>query len=137
MSALPAEVQHCEPVSSDPIATLFEPDVVLPSQFFKADRGGLLGGERKLMAALLADGVEAYIHASARLSHVVTTSDVRRSEALEWVHTKDTSYIFSFDNVCECLGINADYLRLGLMRYTRALREHQGTAWRKIRRPRK
>ena len=135
MSALTAE--------ADAVSGLFEPDVILPSQFFEGDKRGLRGGERKLMAALLADGIEEYIQVCARLSNLVTPADVRRSDALEWVHTKDPEYIFSFDNVCDCLGIDADFLRYGLARYIRALREKyqsgEGTVveWKKIRRPRK
>lgn len=45
------------------IGDIFEPDVMLPSQLLSPDEDGLIGGERKLMAAILSDGIEAYIHA--------------------------------------------------------------------------
>ena len=135
-------------------SALFEPDVMLPSQFLVKDEKGIQGGERRLMAALLSDGVEAYI------SHSLSCAwDAQRSQsdALDWVETRDFSYVFSFDNVCECLGINPEYLRLGLLRYVRAFRRSSSTpvawsdasssaqtctnvgitAWKKIRRPRK
>lgn len=127
--------------SSDSYGSLFEPDVMLPSQFFGDGDSGLEGGERKLMAALLSDGVEAYINQSML---VADNARVKNTDALEWIETEDYSYVFSFDNVCQCLGINPEYLRLGLDRYVRAINERREngeitrkSAWKKIRRPRK
>lgn len=122
--------------SSDDVASIFEPDVVLPSQFYSSDGIGLLGGERRLMAAILSDGIEAYL-----LSCGTAPSESRRDDARDWVETKDPGYVFSFDSVCACLGIDPDYLRMGLTRYIRlekAKRESGGDShWKKIRRPRK
>ncbi|MCB0345575.1 MAG: hypothetical protein KDD66_10680 [Bdellovibrionales bacterium] len=125
--------------TADAVSSLFEPDVVLPSQFNERTTRGISGGERKLMAALLSDGIEAYV---AQQTAVESHSKLQ-NEVSEWVETKDLSYVFSFDVVCECLGINPDYLRLGLMRYVESVRlakrEGKGPrrAWKKIRRPRK
>lgn len=122
--------------ASESIASLFEPDVILPSQF-EANGSGINGGERKLMAALLSDGIEAYI------AHTTSTTEHHRSEVCDWVETRDHAYVFSFDVVCECLGIDPEYLRLGLARYVEAVHEQRRlgkapkTAWKKIRRPRK
>lgn len=125
--------------SADAVANLFEPDVVLPSQFNERSSRGISGGERKLMAALLSDGIEAYV-----AQQTANESPARlQTEVSEWVETKDLSYVFSFDVVCECLGINPDYLRLGLMRYVESVRlaQREGRkprrVWKKIRRPRK
>ncbi len=132
--------------ANDPYGSMFEPDVLLPSQFQVADEDGVSGGERKLMAALLSDGIEAYIAQSvsslAEASSEQDTSSVR-NDVSEWIETKDEDYVFSFDNVCECLGIDADYLRLGLTRYVSTVKEQRKLgsgpkrAWKKIRRPRK
>jgi hypothetical protein len=118
---------------------------MLPSQFLVPDEQGLTGGERKLMAALLSDGIEAYIHhsISEAIGKRLSRKGKPKSDASEWVEAKDDSYVFSFDNVCECLGINPEYLRLGLFRYIETVRKSQqeGAAhtatWKKIRRPRK
>lgn len=131
-------------------AGIFEPDVILPSQFLDRDGVGIDGGERRLMAALLSDGIEAYIaQALVYQSALAMGAYAERGDACEWVETKDYSYVFSFDVVCDCLGINADYLRLGLARYVESVRERQEQAraagngasqpraWKKIRRPRK
>jgi hypothetical protein len=91
------------------------------------------------MAAILSDGIEAFIAEA-----VLPTRNARSKnpDPADWVNTKDESYIFSFDSVCNCLGINADYLRLGLARYIKTIRDREKQsagiqAWKKIRRPRK
>lgn len=126
--------------SVDSLSALFEPDVVLPSQFLVPDENGLEGGERKLMAAILSDGIEAYI---AQCTSGSLSSRRNRVDASEWVETKDYSYVFSFDNVCECLGIDPEYLRMGLLRYVQSVQERKdaqnglNSNWKKIRRPRR
>jgi hypothetical protein len=122
------------------VSNIFEPDVVVPGQFYSADLGGLQGGERKLMAALLSDGVQSFISQTSCGS--AEEDEETASDAWKWVTTVDKDYIFSFDCVCDCLGIDPDYLRAGLNRYVEKAREQnkegQGMkAWRKIRRPRK
>ena len=134
-------------VETDFGSGVFEPDVVVPSQFIRKKGTELSGGERKLMAALLSDGVEAYISYASNLQNrrlvgLDNLSDPAR-EALEWVETKDHSYVFSFDNVCEGLGIDPDYLRRGLKSYLKSLHfakqsgQAPTRAWKRIRRPRK
>lgn len=124
----------------DTLPSLFEPDVVLSSQFLSSEDNGLSGGERKLMAALLSDGIEAYISQKTSVARERRRSAV---DASEWVDTRDYSYVFSFDNVCECLGINPEYLRAGLDRYVDSIAASRAngaapkTVWKKIRRPRK
>ena len=126
--------------NNDSYGGLFEPDVVLPSQYFSGDDEGLRGGERKLMAALLSDGIEAYVAQCTATSSSLTSGKI---DAREWVETCDENYVFSFDNVCECLGIDPEYLRLGLARYVSSVeRQRAGgdsakRVWKKIRRPRK
>lgn len=128
--------------SIDSGSGIFEPDVMLPSQFLIPDEQGLLGGERRLMAALLSDGIEAYINQSLNEAKGIVKRSRLRCDACEWVDAIDDTYVFSFDNVCECLGINPEYLRIGLHRYVDTVRRaHAGgstdSAWKKIRRPRK
>ncbi len=70
------------------------------------------GPERALLAALLFDGVQAYI------GYLTTESRrpvQRYLEAYSWVNRRGYEYIFSFDSVCEALGIDSEYLRLGLI----------------------
>lgn len=125
--------------SGDSLGSFLEPDIMLPSQLLCPEEEGLDAGERKLMAAILSDGIEAYIHQS--LNSETQKSRVRQ-EIIDWVENEDTEYIFSFDNVSESLGINPQYLRLGLYRYVATAKKNKETntatdSWKKIRRPRK
>ena len=98
---------------------LFEPDILLPNQYFAAfRRGRAVEGERRLMLAVLEDAVDSYRkYALAR--------DPREQavflEAREWFHSNDRTWLFAFENICDVLEMNADYLRTGLDRWRRAL----------------
>lgn len=115
--------------------SLFEPDIILPSHFLPKKSGTSRDGERRLMSAILSDGIEAFILQSSSNS-VSSRRSKKNFNAAEWINTKDESYVFSFDNVCKSLGINPSYLRYGLRRYLKSIKE-QKSVWKKIRRPRK
>jgi len=123
---------HSVEHSADSFYSMFAPDVVLPSQFYGVSEDGVGGAERKLMAAVLADGIECYINSYRDSSE----DPAARRESREWVENSDVSYVFGFDVVCESLGVNADYLRLGLRRYLAEMQRSR-SCWHKIRRPRK
>ena len=96
----------------DRLATLFEPDVLLPAQYFAAfRRAGGLERERLLMLAVLEDAIDCY----QKFAHA---RDPRGSqmfeEAREWVWSTDRSWLFSFENICDTLEISAEYVRRGL-----------------------
>jgi hypothetical protein len=93
-------------------AGLFQPDTLLPSQFFdRVRRRSEHEGERRLMIAVLEDAVDVYRKQAGTL-------DPRGSqlfrEAEEWIEDPDRSWLFSFQNICDVLDIDADYLRRGL-----------------------
>jgi hypothetical protein len=78
------------------------------------------GPERALLSALLFDGVQSCI------SYLLADTPDERSrfrEAYNWVMESDTDYAFSFICVCEALGINSEYLKLGLINATNSLLE--------------
>lgn len=85
---------------------------VIPDDIVSNEKGIAHGPVRALMAALLFDGVQAY------LSYVIVDGgkkfNSRYREAYNWVHAQGGEYIFSFDSVCEGLGIEPNFLRLGL-----------------------
>ena len=98
--------------SHDRLAGLFEPDVLLPAQFFAAfRREGGLERERLLMLAVLEDAVDCY----QKYAH---TRDPRSrqmfDESREWVISTDRTWLFSFENICDTLEISAEYVRRGL-----------------------
>lgn len=92
---------------------VFQPDLLLPLQFFTALRGRSQGdGQRRLMIAVLEDAIECfqkYAYAKDNRSRQLG------SEAEEWFLTDDPNWLFSFVNVCETLGINPEFLRQGLL----------------------
>ena len=74
--------------------------------------GGYANGpERALMSALLFDGIQSYIHYALPRN---PSERAHFSEAFNWVMDKGTEYPLSFNNVCEALGIEPEYLRYGL-----------------------
>jgi hypothetical protein len=91
---------------------LFEPDTLLPIQYFEAmRRKHLLEGEKRLILSVLEDGIECfmkYINAPTNKGQKLFR------DAEEWINLEDRHWIFSFDNVCEMLDINPDYMRRGL-----------------------
>ena len=96
----------------DRLATLFEPDVLLPAQYFAAfRRAGGLERERLLMLAVLEDAVDCY----QKFAHARDPRGVQMfEEAREWVSSADRSWLFSFENICDTLEISAEYVRRGL-----------------------
>lgn len=102
-------------------------EFALVDDLLESHRGYARGPERALLAALLFDGVQAY------MNYVFAESSEHRkrySEAYRWVHHSDKSYVFSFENVCEALGIDCEYLRLGLTNAANS----QSYEWKRARR---
>jgi hypothetical protein len=94
---------------------LFEPDTLLPAQFFAAfTREGGMARERRLMLAVLQDAVECYQkYALARDPRGKQLFD----DAAEWIDTDEREWSFSYVNICEVLGLNPEYIRRGLSRW--------------------
>jgi hypothetical protein len=93
-------------------AGLFQPDTLLPSQFFdRVRRRSEHDGERRLMIAVLEDAVDVYRKQAG-------AKDARGQqlfqEAEEWIEDRDRAWLFSFQNICDVLDLDAEYLRRGL-----------------------
>jgi len=92
--------------------SVFEPEVMLPLQYYEAfRRKHLLEGEKALMFAVLEDAVEGY---QRYLKSSTKSGQNRFREAEEWIDRQDKLWLFSFDNVCEALDIDPEYMRRGL-----------------------
>ncbi len=91
---------------------LFEPDALLPAQFYAAFRGGSgVRGEKRLMLAVLEDALDCFQkYAAARDGH----GQALFEEANTWICSSDRGWFFSYENICETLEINPEYLRRGL-----------------------
>jgi len=97
------------------IASLFEPDTLLPAQYFgNLRRKTLLEPEKRLMLAILEDAINCYqdnlLAKRGREGRLFT-------EAEEWILESSSDWIFSFKNICETLGFNPEYVRQGLLRW--------------------
>ena len=92
-----------------------EPDLMLPEQFFGAlRRSSSQNGERRLMAAVLQEGIETFQRYAA-------AGDPEGRElfhdARAWILARHDSALFSFTSVCAILDIDAECLRGGLLRW--------------------
>jgi hypothetical protein len=100
---------------ADAGATLFQPDSLLPAQFFTAlKQRSQACGERRLMAAILEDAIDCfqkYLWAKDNRSRTL------RQEAENWFLADDESWPFSFANVCQALDLEPDFLRRGLIQW--------------------
>jgi hypothetical protein len=104
-------------MSYSELAYVVEPagvdDSVQVDEVSDHERGCVRGPIRSLMSALLFDGVIACLNYAG-----VSGKSGRQKfrEAFNWIATKGDDYIFSFDNVCQCLGLDPEAFRKGLMR---------------------
>jgi hypothetical protein len=94
---------------------LFEPDTLLPIQYFEAMRKKhLLEGEKRLILSVLEDAVECFMKC---IDSPTSKGQRLFRDAEEWISLEDKHWVFSFDNVCDMLDINPDYMRRGLRQW--------------------
>jgi hypothetical protein len=96
--------------------SLFDPEVVLPDQMFPGSKlPAFVQSEGRLMLAILQDAVDCYQrHALARNPR----HRAEFEEAKQWIASSDSDWVFSFENICNVLGIDPDYVRSGLANRT-------------------
>jgi len=94
---------------------LFEPDTLLPIQYFEAMRKKhLLEGEKRLILSVLEDAVECFMKC---IDSPTSKGQRLFRDADEWISLEDKHWVFSFDNVCDMLDINPEYMRRGLRKW--------------------
>ena len=92
-----------------------EPETVLPSQFFSgAGIDASLQPEKRLMLAVLEDAVGTFQKCAFARD--------RRGQALfaeteEWFTSEDREWPFSFENICQALGLEPSFVRTGMRRW--------------------
>lgn len=109
----------------DFLARILEPDIFLPSQFYGS--GALsrkLEGEKRLMIAVLKDAVECLDkYRDSRSS----AGQIQYENAIEWVEDNSNDWLFSFNNICDLLGFDPEYIREVLLkrenRYNKPVRQ--------------
>ena len=109
------------------------PETVLPSQFFdRLQVDASLQPEKRLMLAVLEDAVgtfQKYVNVSSRHGRRLF------SEAEEWFAASESDWPFAFENVCQALGLDAEYLRGGLWRWRDRQPRRGGDATKVVRFP--
>lgn len=101
----------------------FQPEALLPMQYYETlRRHHELAGEKRLMFAILEDAIEGfmkYLNSSTR------KGQPRFLEAEEWIERRDKLWLYSFDNVCEALDVDPEYMRRGLHQWKQAESERR------------
>lgn len=100
------------------VTSLFQPDTLLPEQYLDTFRRKLqLDPEKKLMLAILEDAIACY------QKYVFARDGKGKAlfhEAEEWIEAGGSASVFSFDSVCETLGLNPEYVRRGIAEWKKA-----------------
>ncbi len=105
---------------------LFQPDILLPAQYFATlRRKGTQEPERRLVIAILEDAVDCFHkHLFARDHKAQQLFE----DAETWILSEDRDWPFSFENICELLDLNASYLRRGLLSWKESQLGKRGRA---------
>ena len=104
------------------LPSIFQGSDILPIQYNDMlRRGTAADSERRLLFALLEDGVRCYL----RYRDAERNSPQRLEflEASNWINSEDDDGPFAFVNVCESLGIDPSRLRAGVHRHVGMLEE--------------
>ncbi len=98
------------------VASLFQPDTVSPAQYLETVcRKIHRDAEQELMLAVLEDTITCFQKYFAARDKIKTRLF---REAEDWILQQEKSnWLFSFDNVCETLGLNPGYIREGLLHW--------------------
>ena len=98
--------------TQDQLASALEADIIVPSQYFDRVRSeDSTQPEKRLMLAVMENAIATFqksIYGATRRQQRLL------KETEEWLYSGDTSWPFSFENICASLNIEADYLRSGL-----------------------
>lgn len=98
----------------DTDGSLFQPDILIASEFFEVFRAKQFHDpEARLMAAVLEEAIHCFFK--------YVSSQSRRGRRLygeveTWFFGEDDGWLFSFESICENLGVSAGYIRRGLLR---------------------
>jgi len=101
--------------SDSRLPMLFQPDELASDEYQKTFKRTIpFEPEKRLLLAVLEDAIicfQKYFHAQ--------DAKQRRlyEEAVSWILARGDDRAFSFENICETSGLDADYLRMGLLNW--------------------
>jgi hypothetical protein len=97
--------------------SLFQPDVLASLQYLDRWRcRRRQNPEMMLMFAVLEDAVSCFQKFSSATSR---RGKKLFREAESWLMSENNDGLYTFDNICEVLGLNPNYIRGGLSRWRR------------------
>lgn len=99
--------------------TVLEDDHTIPAEFDAARTSLTRSSEKRLMLAVMEEGIDCYLkYAAAKSAHGQNLA----AEAEAWVETDNPHWPFSFDRICEVFGFDVELVRCALRaRRVRAL----------------
>jgi len=106
---MPRKVTYEQALVAHGWVALDPADTGVIEKLFKKD---IREGEEKLMLAMLENAVKYF------QKYVLARKPSGKKlfqEAEEWFLEKDSDAFFSFENICETLGLHPDYIRQGLL----------------------
>lgn len=116
-------------VPEDVMLRMFEPSIIVPEQH--RDRVAAKASDRasiRLMLAVLADAIVDY---QRDLTNSPRENRRLFREARDWIESADSSWPFSFVNICRALGFDPGWVRQGLAVLREAQRSGDGACRRK------
>jgi len=100
----------------DKIFSLFQPDILIASQFLANTRSKTYREpEKKLMLAVLEDALWCFQNGLLRRDNKKKRG--LSNEAEQWIMEDGGAWLFSFNEICELLGLEPRYLRKRLARW--------------------
>lgn len=95
--------------------SVFQPDILVTVQYLSTYRRRFhLQPEQLLMLAVLEDAVVCF---QDNLTAVTPRKQSLFRDAENWILDESKSYLFSFENICEGLALDPNYVRRGLIRW--------------------
>ena len=103
---------------------LFQPDIILPSQHRDTlQRRTPQNPEKRLMLAVLEDAVACFRNG-------LQAHDHRRRELFKdseaWITEENADRLFSFEHICDILGLDARLIRFELLKWKKETAKHGG-----------
>ena len=108
-------VQQARSPWEEKALAVFQPDILVTTQYLATYRRRFhLQPEQLLMLAVLEDAVLCF---QDNLTAAAPRKQSLFRDAEEWILDTDNSYLFAFENICESLALDPNYLRRGLIRW--------------------
>ena len=116
-SSRPTHSSEAFKTTDDGMGSILQTDTLLSEQFFDTmRRKTIFEPEKRLMLAILEDAVST-------LKQYYRSNNRRNARLFEdtkaWIFDADADWVFSFENICEHLGLNPPYVRQGITRWLR------------------